>query len=90
MVNAQFPMKIPKCPNQPVPTGHHPLITTRWTQPVNLFCVRVEAYLQLTGTRFPLWLPPALRSDIKRDVSLYGCGICDDLTELFDLESELW
>jgi len=57
---------------------------------VDLFCVEVEAYLQLTGTRLPLWLSPASRSDINGDASLYGCGIGDDLTEFFDLESELW
>ena len=54
-----------------------------------LFCVRVEDYLQLTGARLPLWLPPASRSDINGDTSI-DCGcIGNDLTELFDLESEL-
>jgi hypothetical protein len=76
-------------PNQARPTGDHPFVSTLGAQPVDLFRVRVEAYLQLTGTRLPLWFPPAWRSDINGDASLYGCGIGDDLTELFDLEFEL-
>jgi hypothetical protein len=62
---------------------------TLGAQPVDLFCVRVEDYLQLTGTRLPLWLPPASRSDINGDTS-FDCGcIGDDLTKFLDFEFEL-
>jgi hypothetical protein len=56
---------------------------------VDLLGVSIEAYLQLTGTRLPLWLSPASKSDINGDAILYGCGIGDDLTKLLILEFEL-
>jgi hypothetical protein len=56
---------------------------------MDLIGIRVEADVQLSGTRLPTWLPPASRLYINGDASLYGCGISDDLTELFDLEPEL-
>jgi hypothetical protein len=76
-------------PDQPLPTGDHSLIPTFRAQPVDLIGIRVEADVQLTGTRLPTWLPPASRLHINGDASLYGCGISDDLTKLLDLGFEL-
>jgi hypothetical protein len=75
-------------PNQPLPTGNHPIITAHWTHPVNVIGVRDYVDIQLSLASMPFGSSPACGSDINGDTSIYGCGINYDLGKLVDFESE--
>ena len=76
-------------PDQTLPAGNNPFIWADRTFPINLTGSRVQLNIQGSFARPPFWPPPAFGGWVDWNITLNGCGIGYDFSELFYLRFEL-